>query len=39
MSVMLQAFYGDCPAKEKQEHSWWNFVADHIEELSKSGAL
>ena len=37
MSVMLQAFYWDCPAKEKQEHNWWNFVADHVEDLSKSG--
>jgi hypothetical protein len=37
MSVMLQAFYWDCPAKEKQEYNWWNFVADHVEELSKSG--
>jgi hypothetical protein len=37
MSVMLQAFYWDCPAKEKQDHNWWNFVADHVEDLSKSG--
>jgi alpha-amylase len=37
MSVMLQAFYWDCPAKEKQDHNWWNFVAEHIPELAKSG--
>ena len=37
MSVMLQAFYWDCPAKEKQDHKWWNFVAEHVEDLSKSG--
>ncbi len=37
MSVMLQAFYWDCPAKEKQEHNWWNFLAGHVEDLSRSG--
>src|ERR1039457_1503246 len=37
MSVMLQAFYWDCPAKEKQDHNWWNFVAEHIPDLEKSG--
>jgi alpha-amylase len=37
MSVMLQAFYWDCPAKEKQDHNWWNFVAGYVEDLSKSG--
>ena len=37
MSVMLQAFYWDCPAKEKQEHTWWNFVAEHVPNLAKAG--
>jgi hypothetical protein len=37
MSIMLQAFYWDCPAKEKQEYNWWNFVAGRIPELAKSG--
>jgi len=37
MSVMLQAFYWDCPGKEKQDYNWWNFVAEHVEGLSKSG--
>jgi len=37
MAVMMQAFYWDAPQKEKQEHTWWNFVAEHVEALSKSG--
>lgn len=37
MSVMLQAFYWDCPAKEKQEHNWWNFVAERVPDLAKAG--
>ena len=37
MSVMLQAFYWDCPAEEKQDHTWWNFAAEHVEDISKSG--
>jgi len=37
MSVMLQAFYWDCPAREDKAGEWWNFVAEKIEGLRKSG--
>jgi alpha-amylase len=37
MAVMMQAFYWDSPQQEKQEHNWWNFVAERVEALSKSG--
>ncbi|MGC9291882.1 MAG: alpha-amylase family glycosyl hydrolase [Acidobacteriaceae bacterium] len=37
MSVMMQAFYWDCPAKEKQDHNWWNFVAERVPDLAKAG--
>jgi len=37
MSVMMQAFYWDAPQQEKQEGNWWNFVAEHVEALGKSG--
>jgi alpha-amylase len=37
MSVMLQAFYWDCPAREKKDYNWWSFVAEHIPALAKSG--
>lgn len=37
MAVMMQAFYWDAPQQEKQEGTWWNFVAEHVEALSKSG--
>jgi alpha-amylase len=37
MSVMFQAFYWDCPAKEDKAGEWWNFVAEKVPELSKAG--
>jgi len=37
MSVMMQAFYWDAPQQEKQEGNWWNFLAEHVEALGKSG--
>ncbi len=37
MSVMMQAFYWDCPGKEMQEHNWWNFVGEHVPDLAKAG--
>ena len=37
MSVMMQAFYWDAPRAEKKEHEWWNFVAEHVEDLGKAG--
>ncbi len=35
MAVMMQAFYWDSPKVEKQEHDWWNFVAEKVEDLGK----
>jgi alpha-amylase len=37
MAVMMQAFYWDAPRHENQEHTWWNFVAEKVEDLSKAG--
>jgi len=37
MAVMMQAFYWDCPREDNQEHTWWNFIGEHIEALSASG--
>jgi alpha-amylase len=37
MAVMMQAFYWDSPKLDKQEHNWWNFVAEKVEDLSKAG--
>jgi alpha-amylase len=37
MAVMMQAFYWDAPKHDKQEHNWWNFVAEKVEDLSKAG--
>jgi alpha-amylase len=37
VSVMLQAFYWDSPAKEEKVGEWWNYVAEKVEALSKSG--
>jgi alpha-amylase len=36
MAVMMQAFYWDAPILEKQEHNWWNVVAERVEALSAS---
>ena len=35
MAVMMQAFYWDSPKKDKQEHNWWNFVAEKVEDSGK----
>jgi alpha-amylase len=37
MAVMMQAFYWDAPRLDKQEHNWWNFVAEKVEDLGKAG--
>ena len=37
MAVMMQAFYWDAPQAEGKEHEWWNFLAEHVEELGKAG--
>ena len=37
MAVMMQAFYWDAPKLDKQEHNWWNFVAEKVEDLAKAG--
>jgi alpha-amylase len=37
MAVMLQAFYWDAPQNEKQEHNWWNYLADRVEDIGKAG--
>src|SRR6202789_260863 len=37
MAVMMQAFYWDAPRHDKQEHNWWNFVAEKVEDLGKAG--
>lgn len=37
MSVMLQAFYWDCPREEGQEFNWWNFVSQNIPALARAG--
>jgi len=37
MSILMQAFYWDCPRLDKREHDWWNFVASKVPELSESG--
>src|SRR4051812_46962737 len=37
MSVLMQAFYWDCPKKEDQEFNWWNFVRTKIPALKNVG--
>jgi len=37
MGVLLQAFYWNCPAAEKQEWQWWNYVASRLPEIQKAG--
>jgi len=37
MAILMQAFYWDCPRHEKQEHTWWNFVASKVPELANAG--
>lgn len=37
MGVLMQAFYWDCPAVDRQEFQWWNFVATKLPELEKAG--
>src|SRR5580698_2483357 len=37
MAVMMQAFYWNSPQEDKQEHNWWNFVAEKVEDLGKAG--
>jgi alpha-amylase len=37
MAVMMQAFYWDSPKLDNQEHNWWNFLAEKVEDLGKAG--
>src|ERR1700751_1518924 len=37
MSVMLQAFYWDCPEKENKAGEWWNFVNEKLDLLKAAG--
>lgn len=37
MSVMMQAFYWDCPQAENKVHGWWRHVTDKIPSLKASG--
>jgi alpha-amylase len=37
MGVLMQAFYWDCPREDKQEGSWWSFVATKLGELKEAG--
>ena len=37
MGVLFQAFYWNCPATEKQDGTWWNFVASKLPELQQAG--
>jgi len=37
MGVLMQAFYWDCPREDKQEGTWWNFVATKLDELREVG--
>lgn len=37
MGVLFQAFYWNCPVIEKQEGTWWDFVASKIPELQRAG--
>ena len=37
MTVMMQAFFWDCPREAQQEYQWWNHVHDHVAALAKAG--
>ncbi len=37
MAVMMQAFYWDAPRVENREGEWWNYLAERVEALGKSG--
>lgn len=37
MSVMMQAFYWDCPREEKREREWWNHLREQIDTLAQIG--
>ena len=37
MTVMMQAFYWDCPRDSGQEYQWWNHVCSRIEDLARAG--
>src|SRR3984885_6557842 len=37
MSIMLQAFYWDSPAKEEKVGEWWNVIAEKLELLKAAG--
>lgn len=37
MGVLMQAFHWDCPRLDKQEFTWWDFVADQLDELHAAG--
>jgi alpha-amylase len=37
MGVLLQAFYWNCPAAEKQEWQWWNYTTSKLPDIQKAG--
>jgi alpha-amylase len=37
MTVMMQAFYWDCPRASNQEYQWWNHVRSRVGELARAG--
>ena len=39
MSVMLQAFYWDSPAKENKVGEWWTVIAEKLESLKAAGLI
>ncbi len=37
MGVLFQSFYWNCPAVEKQDGTWWTYVASKMPELQQAG--
>jgi alpha-amylase len=37
MTVMMQAFFWDCPREAQQEYQWWNHVRGHVAALAEAG--
>lgn len=37
MSVIMQAFFWDCPRAAAQEYNWWNHIREQVPRLSKVG--
>ncbi|MCX6591970.1 MAG: alpha-amylase family glycosyl hydrolase [Acidobacteria bacterium] len=37
MGVLMQAFYWNCPEREKRDGQWWNYVATKVPEMQAAG--